>query len=230
MNTPLRARINNSRPRNNDAEAIRARNGIYEHGRTLEQLVDLTAAQWGHVEVLLQTQNMVRYEMNNALDDLVAWLSECFLEIFYSEFMFELRLDDHGKIIVPNTRRHNARLVHEIARLYNLTARIVHKLQQQWTGSPDQTISGAQEPLDPIHWAATIASDNYALAQFAEFVAGLARGTLGPIDDDRYHHPERRTWTEIHLRTKRRIANLARDWANEDARLIAEYDRTQPKN
>lgn len=224
LQTPVRCRLNNRREKQFAADEIRGATlrEMREHGRILNELIARVETSWKQVEHLLDTQNMLRYELTQALDELYFWLHECFCQIFYSDYSLNVRVDSDNRII-PG--RIEPQLLHEVCRLYNLAARILHRMQQEWTG-PDPANPQAQRPAT-IDADRHIAEMNYTLAQYAELVAGGCRGSLGPINDDRYHHPDRRKWTEIHMRTKRRLANMARRWADEDVRLLAQYDQAR---
>lgn len=166
--------------------------------RVLEALIRDSADAWKLVEAELAKGDHV-YAIRVALEDLYHNLHEAFKQIFYTEVMLR----------IPRNAEEEARrakdkpLLHQVRRLYNLTGRIVHNLQKEHS-----------EPLD-------LGLVTPMTAEFAELIAGCARWTLGPLNDDRYHYPDRQKWIAIHARTRRRLANLWLSAAQADEQHIA---------
>jgi len=171
--------------------AVTSRNDL-----SLEAAIDHVEAQWQRcVHLLPQSEPSVECWQRQALLNTSSWLYHCFMFVFYSEY--SLRAPSIARGERPFSEKDKA-LSHQIRRLYNLTAKVVHQLQQ---GQGTETVT-------------------IAAAEYAELIASWARNTLGQLDDERYTYPERDelalTWSSIHARTKRRIANLWSQSAAQD--------------
>ncbi len=200
MQTPTRIRLESpSLPHQQKADDLRKLMPRHPD-RVLECLIKEVDDSWKTAQARLSAGNDV-YGMRMALEDLYHITRQAYLHIFYMEVMERIPRDAEEEA----RRAKDKPLLHQVRRLLNLTARIVHELQKDY---PEFMNLGLITPM---------------CAEFAELIASLARNTLGPLNDDRYRHPARQKWTAIHARTKRRLANLWLSMAQTDEELIAKF-------
>lgn len=199
MQTPTRIRLENpSLPHQQKADDLRKAMPNHPE-RVLECLVSGADDAWKVIQTRLQKKDV--YAIRVALDDLYHCVRTACTEIFYTEVMLR----------IPRNAEEEARrakdkpLLHQVRRLLNLSARIVHELQKDIPEVHAHTL------LTPM------------AAEYAELIASVTRNSLGPLNDDRYHHPARYKWAAIHARTKRRLANLWLKLAQEDEELMAKF-------
>lgn len=183
-----------------EAQAIRTETGIYEHTRLIEMFLSRAQEQFdlyrnttveANVSLAFHLADSQDAEFDTrlaqadsrrreAVKNATSWLDECYREIFYSEVMMRLTLDGNAR------DEKDATLLAQIKKLHKFTTGVVHVLEQD---DRDESFTELT-------------------AELAELIAGWARYTLGPLDDDRYHHSDRARWITIHARAKRRMANL----------------------